>query len=318
METNKISIFGAGQVGSAIAFALMEENLANEIILVDIDEKRAAGEAMDIAHGASLVAGSKVTYGNAESTQWSDILIVTAGAAQKENESRLDLLQRNLEIFKNLIPKISGLSPNALLLIVTNPVDIMTYIAQRLSHFPVNRVIGSGTVLDTARLKHLLSNRLKINARNIHGFVIGEHGDSQMIPWSCVRAGTLSICDFCEKNQWNEEEFKNEIEEDVKNAAYEVISKKGYTNYAVALAVRRIIEAIVRDEHSILSISAFGGSLYSSVPSILGSSGVEGLLDLKLNEEELALKSACEMKIREALDEIKHKVSSYKDENQRI
>lgn len=313
METNKISIFGAGQVGSAIAFALMEENLASEIVLVDIDEKRAAGEAMDIAHGASLVAGSKVTYGNAEATQWSDILIVTAGAAQKENESRLNLLERNFEIFKNLIPRITGLSPNALLLIVTNPVDIMTYIAQRLSAFPVNRVIGSGTVLDTARLKHLLSNRLKINARNIHGFVLGEHGDSQMIPWSIVRAGTLSIHDFCEKYHWNEEEFKKEIEEEVKNAAYEVIAKKGYTNYAVALAVRRIIEAIVRNEHSILSISAFGGSLYSSNPAILGSSGIEGLLDLKLNEEELALKSACEMKIREALDEINEKVSDIAD-----
>lgn len=309
METNKVSIIGAGQVGSAIAFALMEENLASEIVLVDINEQRAAGEAMDIAHGASLISGSNVTYGNIEATQWSDILIVTAGAAQKENETRLDLLERNTEIFKDLIPHISALSPNSLLLIVTNPVDIMTYIAQQLSGFPVNRVIGSGTVLDTGRLKHLLSNRLKINARNIHGFVIGEHGDAQMIPWSCVHAGTLSIHDFCMKNSWNEEKLKKEIEEEVKNAAYEVISKKGYTNYAVALAVRRIIEAIIRDEHSILSISSFGGSLYSSNPVILGSTGVEGLIELKLNDEELALKSACEMKIRESLDEIKEKIN---------
>jgi len=256
-----------------------------------------------------LISGSNVTYGNIEATQWSDILIVTAGAAQKENETRLDLLERNTEIFKYLIPHISALSPNSLLLIVTNPVDIMTYIAQQLSGFPVNRVIGSGTVLDTGRLKHLLSNRLKINARNIHGFVIGEHGDAQMIPWSCVHAGTLSIHDFCMKNSWNEEELKKEIEEEVKNAAYEVISKKGYTNYAVALAVRRIIEAIIRDEHSILSISSFGGSLYSSNPVILGSTGVEGLIELKLNDEELALKSACEMKIRESLDEIKEKIN---------
>ena len=313
METNKVSIIGAGQVGSAIAFALMEENLASEIVLVDIDEKRAAGEAMDIAHGASLVSGSKVTFGKMEATQWSDILIVTAGAAQKENESRIDLLERNAEIFKNLIPQLCGLSPNSLLLIVTNPVDIMTTIAQRLSKFPVNRVFGSGTVLDTGRLKHLLSNRFKINAKNIHGFVIGEHGDAQMIPWSCVHAGTLSVHDFCEKNNWNEEEFKKEIEEEVKNAAYDVISKKGYTNYAVALAVRRIIEAIIRDERSLLSVSAFNGSLYSSYPVILGSNGVEGLMELKLDDEEMACKSACEMKIREELDKIKEKLSSFEE-----
>lgn len=292
-SATKISIIGSGFVGSTTAFALMTGGLASKIVIVDINKNKAEGEAMDLAHGASFVKPVEITAGDYIDTKDSDIIIITAGAAQKPGETRLDLIGRNLSIFKSIIPEIVKYSPDSILLVVSNPVDILTYITYKLSGFPKERVIGSGTVLDTSRLKHALGQNYNIDPRNIHTYIMGEHGDSEIATWSLTNIAGMSFDEFCTNLGAKCGECKRqEIYESVKNAAYEVISKKGATYYAVALAIKRIVEAILRDENSILTVSAmlsgeYGvDDVYLGVPSIVGSSGVKKILEVPLNSEE--------------------------------
>lgn len=290
----KISIIGSGFVGSTAAFALMTGGLASKIVMVDINKNKAEGEAMDLSHGASFVKPVEVTAGDYIDTKDSDIIIITAGAAQREGESRLDLIGRNLSIFKSIIPEIVKYSPNSILLVVSNPVDILTYITYKLSGFPKERVIGSGTVLDTSRLKYILGQNFNVDPRNIHAYIMGEHGDSEIATWSLTNIAGMSLDEFC-TNLCTEcgENKKKEIYESVKNAAYEVIRKKGATYYAVALAIKRIVEVILRDENSILTVSAllsgeYGiDDVYLGTPSIVGSSGIKKILEVPLNSAEL-------------------------------
>lgn len=290
----KISIIGSGFVGSTTAFTLMLGGLASKIVIVDINKNKAEGEAMDLSHGASFVKPVEITSGEYKDTKDSDIIIITAGAAQRPGETRLDLIGRNLSIFKSIIPEITKYSPNSILLVVSNPVDILTYITYKLSEFPKERVIGSGTVLDTSRLKYMLSQRFNIDTRNIHTYIIGEHGDSEIATWSLTNIAGMNIDEFCHisHNDCGENE-KYEIQDSVKNAAYEVIKKKGATYYAVALAIRRIVEAILRGENSILTVSSLLSGeygmkdVYLGIPSIVGSSGVSKVLEVPLQEEEL-------------------------------
>lgn len=290
----KISIIGSGFVGSTAAFALMTGGLASKIVMVDINKDKAYGEAMDLSHGASFVKPVEVTAGDYIDTKDSDIIIITAGAAQREGESRLDLIGRNLSIFKSIIPEIVKYSPNSILLVVSNPVDILTYITYKLSGFPKERVIGSGTVLDTSRLKYILGQNFNVDPRNIHAYIMGEHGDSEIATWSLTNIAGMSLDEFC-TNLCTEcgENKKKEIYESVKNAAYEVIRKKGATYYAVALAIKRIVEVILRDENSILTVSAllsgeYGiDDVYLGTPSIVGSSGIKKILEVPLNSAEL-------------------------------
>ena len=287
-KTNKVSIIGAGFVGSATTLAIAESGLASHIVLVDINKNKAQGEALDIAHGAAFMKSVEITAGDYKDTTDSDIVVITAGAGQKPRESRLDLIGKNLNIFKQMIPQIVRYSPNSILLVVANPVDILTYFTYKLSGFPATRVIGSGTVLDTSRLKYNLSKIFDIDAKSVHGFMIGEHGDSEFPVWSALSVGPLSIEEYCKLVNIELEELKKTVTHNVKNAAYEIIEKKGYTNYAIGLAVRRIVEAILRDEKSILTISTYNpiSEVYYSVPNVVGRNGQIMKICPELNKEE--------------------------------
>lgn len=290
----KISIIGSGFVGSTTAFALMMGGLASEIVIVDINKNKAEGEAMDLSHGASFVKPILVKSGDYIDTKDSDIVIITAGASQKPGETRLDLISKNLTIFKSIIPEIVKYNPNSILLVVSNPVDILTYITYKISGFPKERVIGSGTVLDTSRLRYMLGENFDIDIRNIHTYIMGEHGDSEIATWSLTSIAGMSMDQCCNTlNSKCDEHTKAEIHRAVKNAAYEVIKRKGATYYAVALAIKRIVEVILRDENSILTVSTLLNGeygiqdIYLGIPSIVGLSGVKKILELPLNYEEL-------------------------------
>ncbi|WP_027633832.1 L-lactate dehydrogenase [Clostridium hydrogeniformans] len=293
--TTKVSIIGAGFVGSTTAYALMLEGLVSDLVIVDINREKAEAEAMDLSHGAAFVKATDVKAGDYEDTKNSDIVIITAGVGPKPGETRLDIVKKNYNIFKSIVPQVVKYSPNAILLVVSNPVDVLTYITYKLSGLPANRVIGSGTVLDTSRFKYSLSDKFSVDARNIHTYIIGEHGDSEMAAWSLTSIAGMGAKEFCLAQGGEcDDEFKKATLDEVKNAAYEIINRKGYTNYAVALAVRRIVEAIIRDEKSILTVSSlFEGQygiedMYLGIPTVVGREGAEKLLNVPLNEEEIS------------------------------
>lgn len=289
----KVSIIGAGFVGSTTAFSIMNSGIASELVIVDINKDKALAEAMDLAHGASFVKAINIKAGDYSDTKDSDLVIITAGVAQKPGETRLDLINRNIAIFQKIIPEIVKYSPNAVLLVVSNPVDLLTEITYKLSGFPKERVLGSGTVLDTSRLKFMLSEHFNIDARNVHTYIIGEHGDSEITAWSLTNIAGINVEDYCASTCKNcDGSFKRYIPEQVKNAAYEIINRKGYTNYAVALAVTRISEAILRDENSILTVSSLLNGeygiedIYLAVPTVVNRSGASKVLDIPLSDDE--------------------------------
>ncbi|WP_411168279.1 L-lactate dehydrogenase [Clostridium sp. MB05] len=290
---SKISIIGAGSIGATTAFALLQKEVAREIVINDINQEKALGEVLDLMHGSSLNSPCNVILGSLEDTRDSDIIIITAGVAQKTGETRLDLVDKNYKIFKSFVPTIAKLSPNAILLVVSNPVDILAYMTYKLSGFPKNRVIGSGTVLDTTRLRSLLGKYFGIDGRTVQGFVLGEHGDSEFVPWSSLTIGNIPIKDFSEqlKIEWDEATEKV-ISDDVKNSAYEVIKRKGATAFSVAAVLTRIVEAFLKDEKTILTVSTLlndylgVNDTYLSVPTIVGKNGVEKVLNIELSKEE--------------------------------
>ena len=289
---SKISIIGAGSVGATTAFALMQKGIAREIVINDVNMYKAMGEALDLIHGGSLCKPCNVSVGAIEDTANSDIIVITAGVAQKPGETRLDLVDRNYNIFKNFVPELAKLSPNAILLVVSNPVDILTQITYELSGFPKERVIGSGTVLDSARLRSLLGKYFNIDGRNVHGYVLGEHGDSEFVSWSNVTIGNIPVKEFAKQNNihWDVE-TEDIIENDVRTSAYEVIKRKGATAFSVATAISKIVDTILRDNASILTVSTLintkeNGEVYISVPSIVGRNGIEKSLTIKLNDKE--------------------------------
>lgn len=293
INQRKAAMIGCGYVGAATAFSLMESGLFSEMVLIDADKARAEGEAMDISHGLPFARPMKIYAGDYDDIVDAAIIIVTAGTSQREGETRLDLVQKNVNIFKSIIPEIAERRCPGILLIVSNPVDILTYTALKLSGFPENRVLGSGTVLDTARLKYNLGEHLGIDSRSVHAFVIGEHGDSELAAWSSAMVSGVPINDFCElRGHYNHDEATEQIAENVKNSAYEIIRKKKATYFGVAMAVRRICEAIIRDEKSILPVSnlmhgEFGiDNVALSMPAIVGADGVEKLVPISLDEEE--------------------------------
>lgn len=311
---NKISIIGAGSIGATTAFALMQNGIAREIVINDINQEKALGEVLDLMQGSSLCKPCNVLLGSLEDTANSNIIIITAGVGQKAGETRLDLIDKNYNIFKSFIPTIAKLSPDAILLVVSNPVDILAYMTYKLSGFPVNQVIGSGTVLDTARLKSLLGKYFEIDARTVHGYVLGEHGDSEFIPWSSLGIGNIPVKDFAKQFniEWDEE-IEHVISEDVKNSAYEVINRKGATAFAVAVALVRIVEAILGNEKTILTVSTLlndylgVNDTYLSVPTIIGKHGVEKVLDVTLSEkEEIKFKESAKL-MKEYIDRINNK-----------
>lgn len=296
VDSRKVAVIGCGFVGSTIAFALMQSGLFSDMVLIDVDMKKAEGEALDIGHGISFARPMKIWAGVYEDIADAGIVIITAGANQKPGETRLDLVHKNINILKNIMPEVTKYNKTGIILMVANPVDILTYAALKISGLPENRVIGSGTVLDTARLKYEVGELLEVDSRGVHAFIVGEHGDSEIAAWSSANVSGVPLKDFCKIRSDIDssmlKEATQEIADRVKNSAYEIIERKQATYYGIAMAVKRICEAIIRDEKSVLPISSMMHGEYGltdvvlSMPAIVGENGVEHVVPVSLDEEE--------------------------------
>ena len=293
---SKVVIIGAGFVGSTFAYSLMINGVVAEIVMIDLNLERLEGEIMDLNHGISFVRPVSVRAGAYEDCADADIIVITAGANQKPGESRIDLLSRNTEIFRGIVDNIKAVHSQAILLIATNPVDIMTYITYKLSGFPAQRVIGSGTVLDTARFRYLLSDHCHIDPTNVHAYIIGEHGDTEVPVWSLANIAGIRFADYCPVCGRNCETPlpKEDLFNEVKNSAYRIIKAKGATYYAIGLALVEIVESILRDEYSVMTVSTLLDGEYGlhdiclSLPCIINRKGLEKKIRLSLAPEEEA------------------------------
>lgn len=290
---SKISIIGVGDVGASLAYTTQLSGSATEILLVDANRERAEGHALDMNHGLFFTAPTKIRAGDLADCGGSDLIIITAGARQKENETRLELTKRNVAIVRSITNDLKGYLDHAKILVITNPVDIMTRVVLEASGLPFHRVFGSGTVLDSARFRYEISHRCEVDPRNVHAYVIGEHGDSEVFLWSLVRIAGVELEWFCPQcgKKCNIED-RDSIEYAVRQSAYHLIEAKGYTNYGVSLAARRIIGAVARNESSVLTVSVFLDGEYGlkdvclSVPCVLNSTGVSRVIEAPLAEEE--------------------------------
>lgn len=295
IKGRKVAIVGCGFVGATSAFALMESGLFSEMVLIDVDQDRAEGEALDISHGIAFARPMDIHAGAYADAADADVIVVTAGAAQKPGETRLDLVNKNVAIFSGIMAQIRESGFSGILLIVSNPVDILTHVSIQMSGLPEHRVIGSGTVLDTGRLKQIISERLGVDPRNVHVRILGEHGDSELIAWSSAHVAGIPLEDFFNmRSKGSYEEFRHEVTDLVRDSAYEIIQKKKATYFGIAMAVKRICECIVRDEKSVLSVSNRLQGEYGiegvalSTPCVLGSSGIEVRMPPSLNYREQA------------------------------
>ena len=311
VNIQKAAMIGCGAVGATSAFSLMQSGLFSELVLIDANQQKAEGEATDLSHGLPFGRPMKIYAGTYDDLADCYLIIITAGAAQKPDETRIDLVNKNVKIFKSIIPEIVKRNTEGILLVVSNPVDILTYVTLKLSGFPTNRVIGSGTVLDTARLKYLLGEHLQVDSCSIHAFIIGEHGDSELAVWSSANVSGVDLNHFCElRGHYNHMEAMERIYTDVRDSAYEIIEKKGATYYGIAMAVRRICESIIRNEHSILPISSLICGHYGledvcmGVPTVVGRNGAETVLDIPLNGLEQRKLMASADALRKVLDGI--------------
>lgn len=291
---SKIVVVGAGFVGTSFAYSLLIRGLASQIVIIDVNKDRAEGEAMDLNHGVPFAYPTKIWAGDYSDCKDADIIVISVDKGQRIEQSRLDLAVGNFEIMKQVISNITRYNRDCILLVVTNPLDVMTYAALKLSGFPSNRVIGSGTVLDTARLRYLLGEHLQVDPRNVHAYIIGEHGDSEVPVWSLANVAGIRLKDYCPicGLPYKVDDL-NRLFLQVRDAGYEIMKRKGRTNYAVALGMTKIVESIVRDENAIVTVSTFLGNYHGvsdvclSVPVILNRSGVKGIINLPLNEEEI-------------------------------
>lgn len=312
MFRGKIVIVGAGFVGSTTAYTIMLGGLFSEIVIIDIDKNKAEGDALDIAHGVALNKPVKVIAGDYDECKDADIVVITAGANQNPGETRTDLLKRNAGIIKSITENIMKHAPDDIILLtVTNPVDILTYVTYKVSGLPKNQVLGSGTVLDTARLKYLISKKTGIDARNCHTYIIGEHGDSEVAAWSITNIGGMSMQEYCTFTGRCSIDDLDKMYTEVKNAAYEIISKKGATYYAIAVAVARIVECIAGDENSILTVSSIFDGQYGisdvalSVPTKVGGLGIEKVLEVPFARNEMKGLQNSADKLKELIADLK-------------
>lgn len=301
----KVAVIGCGFVGATSAFSLINSGLFSEMVLIDANQEKAEGEAMDLSHGSAYQNPMKIYAGSYDDIVDAGLIVITAGANQKPNETRLDLVKKNIDIFKSIIPEIRDRGCKGILLIISNPVDILTYVTMKLSGFPASRIIGSGTVLDTARLKYVLGEHLQVDPRNVHAYIIGEHGDSELAVWSGATVAGISIDHFCElRGHYKHQEAMDRLYREVRDSAYEIINRKGATYYGVAVAVKRIATAIVKNEHAVLPVSSlmngeFGlHDLYLSIPAVVGRDGIEKVIDISMSyaEKEKLLESASALK----------------------
>ncbi len=292
----KVSVIGCGSVGMRYAYALIMQGLARQLVLVDRDRNRLEGEVMDLSHGAPYISPVDIVAGDYPDIVDSDLVVVTAGRKQQPGESRMDLVNANIALYRTIIPEIVKYAPKAIILVVSNPVDVLSYAAYKFSGKPANEIIGSGTVLDTARFRFLLSRHCNIDPHNVHAYILGEHGDSEIAVWSKAMIGGVYFHDYClicEKKRAcrGQQEF-NEILAEVRGSAYQIIEKKGETSYGIGLALVRITQAVINNENAVLPVSSLISDylgisdVYLSVPSILNRSGVRGVLRLELDAKE--------------------------------
>ena len=311
MFRGKIVIVGAGFVGSTTAYTIMLGGLFNEIAIIDINREKAEGDAMDMNHGVSFVKPVTVISGDYSVCKDADIVVITAGVNQKPGETRIDLLKRNAFVLKDIVGNIMKYAPSdVILLTVTNPVDILTYITYHLSGLPKNQVLGSGTVLDTSRLKYMISKKTGVDARNCHTYIIGEHGDSEVAAWSVTNIAGMTMEEYCKSTGMCAIQDLDDMYNEVRNAAYEIINRKGATYYAIALAVSRIVSCIAGEENSVLTVSSVFDGEYGikdvclSVPTKVGGYGVDKIFEVNFSEHELeGLRNSARV-MKEALDEI--------------
>ena len=295
-EKRKVVIVGAGAVGSTFAYALAQSGPADQIVLIDIDRDFAEGQVLDLLHGVAYFPSVDIRVGDSSDYSDAALIVMTAGAKQKPGESRLDLMKRNVSIVEDLVDDMVAHHSQAVLLMVTNPVDILTRVACKRSGWPRNRVLGSGTVLDSARLRYILSRHCDVDVHNVHAYVLGEHGDSEFAAWSMTHIGGVAIASYCRQckkcENWTEEQ--KHIEEQVRQSAYHIIDYKGATWFAVGLALTRITEAILRNRKSVLTVSVYLQGEYGindvalSVPCLVSAQGVEKIIKGKLTEQEQA------------------------------
>lgn len=299
----RIAIVGAGNVGATFAYALLLSGLATEIVLIDANRERAEGEAMDLAHAVPFSRPTRIWAGDYDDCAGAAVTVLAAGAGQRPGESRLDLARRNAAISRDVVPRVAGANPDGILLVTTNPVDVLTFDAWRTSALDRSRVLGSGTTLDTGRLRALLGTHLGVDPRSVHAFVIGEHGDSEVAVWSRANVGGIALADFAAARGIEfGPQTMDRIFTETRDAAYQIIERKGATYYAVAAALVRIVEAIIRDQRTVLSVSSVLDGPYGlrdvalSLPSVVGARGVEQVLPLDLTEaEEAALRRSAEV-----------------------
>jgi L-lactate dehydrogenase len=293
-KPTRVAIIGTGNVGSTFAYTLLLGSLASEIVLVDVNKARAEGEAMDMNHAVPMLHPTRVWAGDYHDCAGAVVTVITAGSAQKPGESRLDLLQRNVRIFQDIVPEVIKHNPRGILLIATNPVDILTYASWKISGLPAKRVIGSGTILDTARFRYMLSQHFGVDPRSVHAYIIGEHGDSEVPVWSLANIAGMRLSDFCAMNGLScDSAALEKIFNQTRDAAYQIIERKGATYYAIASGLMRIVEAITRDQSTVLSLSSYIDdyygikNLYLSLPTVVNGGGIERMLRLELSQSEI-------------------------------
>jgi|SoiMethySBSTD1v2_1073268.scaffolds.fasta_scaffold782731_2 L-lactate dehydrogenase len=308
---SKLAVIGAGSVGAAVAYACTIDGLADHIALYDLDGKRAEGEALDLSHGLQFVGGGHVVgSGDLSICAGADLVVITAGAAQRPGQRRLDLAGENVALVRAMVPELLAVAPDAILVFVTNPVDVVTFVAQEIAALPHGKVIGSGTVLDSSRLRHLLAERLGVAVNSVHASVVGEHGDSEIVLWSSASVGGTPLLEVVgpDGGRVTADEL-DDLRQSVREAAYRIIAGKGHTNLAIGLATSRIVRAIARDERAVLPVSvrtSFDsiGEVCLSLPSVVGRHGVLSLLDVPMDERERDDLRASATAIRTVLDSV--------------
>ena len=302
MKKGKIVLVGTGFVGMSMAYSMLNSGGMEELILIDIDKEKTKGEEMDLSHGLPYAPQKMlIKAGDYKDCKDAQVVVITAGVAQKPGQTRLELAEVNTKIMKQITQSIMASGFDGIIVVASNPVDLMAYVVWKVSGLPKNKVIGSGTVLDTARLRYLMADYLKISSKNVHAYIMGEHGDSSFVPWDHAYVGCKKVKDIMKDNHYPMEDLKK-IHEGVVKAAYEIINKKKATYYGIGMALNRLVRSIVKDENSILTVSTYlenqygQNDIYIGVPAIINQNGVRELMELNLNNEEQAkLDASCKL-----------------------
>lgn len=302
MKKGKVALIGTGFVGMSMAYSMLNRGGISELVLIDIDKEKTEGEEMDLSHGLPFAPQKMVIKaGDYDDCKDAEVAVITAGAAQKPGQTRLELAEVNTKIIKSITKSIMASGFNGIIIVATNPVDLMTYVVSKVSGLPKNQIIGSGTVLDTARLRYLIADYLNISSKNVHAYIMGEHGDSSFVPWEHAYVGCKKIYNVMQDNSHPMDDL-DKIHKDVVNAAYEIINKKKATYYGIGMALNKIVRAVLDNENCILTVSTYlqnkygQDDIYIGVPTIINSKGVREIVDLDLNEEEQSkLNESCKL-----------------------